>query len=166
MKSAGFLRKLQCFFTIFLQDHIWAMEMQYIKPSNATSASKIEWVQYNAALVITEAIWGSSREKLYQELGLEHLHHRRWMKHLCLLYKFLSNKIRKFHLIPPISHPFRNLDSIITFPWSNVHFKNSFFPCLINDWNKLDPKIRNFYSYKLHQTVRKQNLQYSRPGRY
>ena len=42
MKRAGFLRKLQCFFTIFSQDHIWAMEMQYIKPSNATSASKIE----------------------------------------------------------------------------------------------------------------------------
>ena len=33
----------------------------------------IESVQYNAALAITGAIHGSSREKLYQELGFERL---------------------------------------------------------------------------------------------
>ena len=33
-------------------------------------SSKIESVQYNAPLVITEAIRGTSEEKLYQELGL------------------------------------------------------------------------------------------------
>ena len=31
----------------------------------------METIQYNAALAITGAIRGSSREKLYQELGLE-----------------------------------------------------------------------------------------------
>ena len=31
----------------------------------------MESIQYNAALAITGAIRGSSREKLYQELGLE-----------------------------------------------------------------------------------------------
>ena len=38
----------------------------------------IESVQYNAALAITGAIRGSSREKLYQELGFESLRDRRW----------------------------------------------------------------------------------------
>ena len=33
----------------------------------------MESVQYNAALAITGAIRGTSREKLYQELGLESL---------------------------------------------------------------------------------------------
>ena len=42
---------------------------------------KIESVQYNVALAITGAIKGSSREKLYQELGLEYLYRKR----LCLL---------------------------------------------------------------------------------
>ena len=37
-----------------------------------------ESVQHNAALAITGAIPGSSRVKLYQELGLESLHDRRW----------------------------------------------------------------------------------------
>ena len=34
---------------------------------------KLESIQYNAALAITGAIRGSSREKPYQELGLESL---------------------------------------------------------------------------------------------
>ena len=33
----------------------------------------METIQYNAALAITGAIRGSSREKLYQELGFETL---------------------------------------------------------------------------------------------
>ena len=32
---------------------------------------KLELIQFNAALAITGAIRGTSREKLYQELGLE-----------------------------------------------------------------------------------------------
>ena len=36
-------------------------------------SDKIESVHYNAALAITSAIKGTSREKLYQELGLESL---------------------------------------------------------------------------------------------
>ena len=42
----------------------------------------IELFQYNAALAITEAIKGSSHEKLHQELGLEYLYQRRWVKRL------------------------------------------------------------------------------------
>ena len=51
----------------------------------------IESVQYNAALAITSTIRGSSREKLYQELGLESLHDRRWYRKLCFYYKIAHN---------------------------------------------------------------------------
>ena len=76
----------------------------YDQPSNSTFSSKFESVQYNVALVITGAIRGSSREKLLQELGLDHLHHRRWMKRLCVLYEFLSNiSVKQFlHLDTPL----------------------------------------------------------------
>ena len=57
----------------------------YDQQSNEIFSSKIESVQYNSATAITGSIRGSSREKLYRELGLEYLHHRRWMRHLCLL---------------------------------------------------------------------------------
>ena len=39
---------------------------------------KMEPIQYNAALAITGAIRGFSREKLYQQLDLETLQERRW----------------------------------------------------------------------------------------
>ena len=51
----------------------------------------IESVQYNAALAITGAIHGSSRDKLYQELGFESLHDRRWFRKLCFYYKIRHN---------------------------------------------------------------------------
>ena len=35
--------------------------------------TKIEHIQYNAALTVTSAIKGTSQTKLYKELGLEYL---------------------------------------------------------------------------------------------
>ena len=52
---------------------------------------KMETIQYNAALAVTGAIRGSSREKLYQELGLETLQQRRWYRKLCCFYKILKS---------------------------------------------------------------------------
>ena len=45
--------------------------------------STMHGFQYNACLAITEAICGSSSEKLYQELGFEYLEQRRWYRKLC-----------------------------------------------------------------------------------
>ena len=42
----------------------------YDQPKNESFCEKLESVQYKAALVITGAIQGTSREKIYQELGL------------------------------------------------------------------------------------------------
>ena len=53
---------------------------------------KIESFQYNEALAITSAIKGSSKEKLYQELGFGSLKERQWMRKLCYLYKIMSSK--------------------------------------------------------------------------
>ena len=44
---------------------------------NTLFHSNIESIQYNAALAITGAIRGTSREKLYQELGFKSLQQRR-----------------------------------------------------------------------------------------
>ena len=51
-----------------------------------------ESIQYNACLAITGAIRGTSREKFYQELGLESLRLRRWYRKLCLFYKDFKNE--------------------------------------------------------------------------
>ena len=52
----------------------------YDKAYNESNKSKLENFQYNAVLAITCAIKGSSREKLYQELGLESFTIRRWYR--------------------------------------------------------------------------------------
>ena len=49
----------------------------YDQPQNESFCDKIESVHYKAALAITGAIQGTSREKNYQELGLEPLKSRR-----------------------------------------------------------------------------------------
>ena len=51
----------------------------YDQPNNSTGSDKIEFVQYNAVSAITVVVWEASREKLYQELGLESLKNRRWL---------------------------------------------------------------------------------------
>ena len=47
--------------------------MLYDKPNNENFQNKLEKVQYRACLAITGAIQGTSRTKLYDELGLHSL---------------------------------------------------------------------------------------------
>ena len=42
-------------------------------------------------LAIGGVIRGTSREKLYQEIGIESLEDRRWLRRLCLFYKITNN---------------------------------------------------------------------------
>ena len=65
-------------------------DILYDKAFNESFHQKIESIQYNAWLAITGAIRGSSREKIYQELGLESLQHRRWYRKLCRFYKYIT----------------------------------------------------------------------------
>ena len=51
-----------------------------------------EKVQYQAAIAITGAWQGSSRSKLYEELGWESLSDRRWCRRILQVYKIVNNK--------------------------------------------------------------------------
>ena len=69
----------------YIRPHLDYGDVIYDQPHNDSFCRMIESVQYNAALAITGAIKGSSRERLYQELGLESLSDRRWSSFLILL---------------------------------------------------------------------------------
>ena len=75
-KSIGLLRKLKPT-APFIRPHLDNGDVIFDQPSNASSSSKIESVQYNTALAIKEVIKGSSRDKLYHELGPEFLQQRK-----------------------------------------------------------------------------------------
>ena len=53
-------------------------------------------MQYKAALAITGAIQGTSRDKIYQELGLKSLKSRRWYKRLSLMFKIMKEEALKY----------------------------------------------------------------------
>ena len=68
------LRKsLVTIYKAFLRPLIDYGDIIYDQPQNESFCEKIESVQYKATLAITGAIQGTSRDKIYQELGLESL---------------------------------------------------------------------------------------------
>ena len=115
----------------FIRPHLDYGDVIYDQPHNDTLCRMIESVQYNAALAITGAIKGSSREWLYQELGLESLSDRRWYRRLVYFFNiaYCNSPIYLYSLLPakqrsydPIrSNLFRNFTSRTTF------FKKLFF---------------------------------------
>ena len=93
-KTIGLLHKLQnilphepllTIYKSLVRPHLDYGDVIYDQHYNSFH-QKIESMQYNAALAITGAIRGSSREKLYQELGLESLKQQGWFRKLCYFF--------------------------------------------------------------------------------
>ena len=81
----------------------------YDQPHKESVCEKVESVQYKVALAITCAIQGTSREKNYQELGLESLRARRWYKRLSCMFKIRKEEAPNYliNLIPKIQQTTR-----------------------------------------------------------
>ena len=135
----------------FIRPHLDYGDIVYDQPSNDAFSNKLETVRYNAALAIMRAVKGTSREKLYQELGLEYLHQRRWMRRFCLFYKVVSTKLTAFiyDTIPPVSQSQRHPNTFNSISCRTEYFKNSFLPYVIGEWNKLNPEIQRCGSYNI-----------------
>ena len=74
----------------------------YDQPNSQSFSNKLESIQYNAALAINGVIRGTSKTKLYKELGLEYLKCRRWFRSLCILYKIKTCNISPYMAqLPP-----------------------------------------------------------------
>ena len=79
-RTIGLMRKLQSvlpritlvtIYKAFVRTHMDYGDILYDQAFNNAFHDRLESIQYNACLAITGAIRGLSREKLYQELGLE-----------------------------------------------------------------------------------------------
>ena len=129
----------------FIRSYLDFAGVIYDQPNNKTFCDKIESIQYNAALAMTGAIRGTSRDKLYKELGLQYLSSRKWFKRLTLFHKILQNKSPTYlYNIIPKRQVFINLRNQNRIPqiFSRTdYFQNSFYPSCINEWNKLNPEI-------------------------
>ena len=108
---------------------------------------KVESTQYEAARIVTGAWKGTSRDKLYANLGWESLNDRRIMRKLLIFYethetkfpRYLYNALRdREHTLGSRLY---NKKLLISIP-SNNPYRSSFFPSNISDWNKLDVTIK------------------------
>lgn len=107
-----------------IQPQLDCWDIVFDQSYKEASHKNFECIQYNACLVITVAIWGTSRQKLYQELGLESLKDRCW-------FKKIVNSIRFSKRIPLITftHITRNPAKIPLI--NNKHqFVKSSFPSM------------------------------------
>ena len=162
-KTIALLRKLQNILprgpllTIhksFIRPHLDYGDVIYDQHYNNSFHQKLESIQYNAALVLTGAISGSSGEKLRQELRSKSLQQRQWFGKLCYFFKITKNLSTKylFDKILTTRTAYRtrnNIDNIPRFNVKRTFFKNSFFLSTAMEWNNLDKSIRTSESFAL-----------------
>ena len=115
----------------------------------------MEKVQYRACLSTTGVIQRTSRERLYNELGLHALVKRRWRSKL-VFYKtanrLLPDVFDSYLDFPSQENYLLRLSSasiIRPLPTRTESFKGTFFPYCINEWNKLKVGIRNAKSINI-----------------
>ena len=123
---------------------------------NASFHEKQESIQYNASLILNGAIRGTSKEKNYQELDLESLQIYRWYRKLYLYYKIYKNHSPSYlnNIIPTTNmhYTFINSNKVPYFKTKHKFFKNSFFPSVVIEWNKLDPSLRRWDSHNVFKS--------------
>ena len=125
-------------------------------------------VQYNAVLIITGAFKGTSRDKIYQELGLESLADRRWTRKLIFFHKIILGLLPSYlkdYLIPCDNlRTYLTRSStqkrIKTFPARTKTFESSFFPYCAEAWGNLSEELRNINSIN---TFKSSILNFVRP---
>ena len=143
-------KSLLTIYKSFVRPNLDYTDIIYDKPFNESFKRKIEMVQYKAALMITGAIKGTSRDRLYQELDLESLEDRRWPRRLFFFHKIILG------LLPSYLHTYhKTVSEGVYLTRSTTQnkikpilariklFENSFFLYCIKEWSKLNDKIRN-----------------------
>ena len=114
----------------------------------------LERTQYQAALAVSGAWKGTSRTKIYDELGWETLDHRRMFRRLTQFFKIMTGLTPEYLRIPiPSLHGhlfgYRLTNVLKTFFCKNDRYRDSFFPDSVILWNLLGPEMRGAESLSI-----------------
>ena len=100
--------------------------------------------------MITGAIQETSRQKIYDELGLHTLIERRCRSKLTFFYKIVNGLLPEYRYLylefpSQENYPLRSTSNTRTnpIPSRSKPFRKTFFPYCINEWNNLKPEVRN-----------------------
>ena len=120
----------------------------------------LEFVQYEAAKIVTGAMKGTSRRSLLHEIGWEDLKTRRSIHKLKFYFKIVNNLTPNYlrELLPSqvserAHYSFRSCSDYTLFPARTERFKNSFFPSATKAWNNIDITVRSFESVTSFQNA-------------
>ena len=97
----GVIRYLSKYVSRDVLDQMYKL---YVRPHFDYGDITLESTQYTAALAVSGAWRGTSRQKLYDELGWENLYHGRWYRRIMTHFYRLHNTINRpyiYNLIPP-----------------------------------------------------------------
>ena len=105
----------------------------------------LECVQYQAGLAVTGAWKGTSRIKLYEELGWESLSDRRTSRRILQLHKIVNNKTPQYlrDKLPPNRSVLIHLPNVFSdLRCCTDRYRNSFFlmSILLTEWGQ--PKTK------------------------
>ena len=127
--------------------------------SLSTLMQEVERIQYQAGLVVSGTWKGTSRTKVYEELGWESLSDRRRIRRVLLLHKIVNNCSPQYLKDKLPAHRLQNdgTRSLLFIsparPNSTKRFKGSFFPDAISSWNSIIPIFQlmpSFTELKTH----------------
>ena len=125
---------------------------------------KLESLQYQAGLAVTGMWKGTNRDKVYEQLGWESLHLRRWFRRLTVFYKIMTGLTPKY-LYDPVPPPRTHLygtsctNDLHPMRCKTQRFQNSFYPDAVKCWNNIGPEIRklntlNSFKAKLNGIIK------------
>ena len=122
----------------------------YVGISLHSLMEKVESIQYQSALAVTGSWKGSSRAKLYDELGWESLSDRRMSRRVLQIHKIVAHNTPTYlrQKLPPGR---RNL-IFLPYIFQNIRcrtgrYKNSFFPDSISIWNEIICDFEHFPTF-------------------
>ena len=111
------------------------------------ATKRLEQTQYSAALAVTGAWRGTSRQRLFGELGWESLYQRRWYRRMC--HFFNLKKTRRpaylFDEIPAERNVSYNLRRQREYQPTGrtARFASTYFQNVLFEWNLLDQTIKD-----------------------
>ena len=121
---------LELTYKMYVRPHLDYGDVIYHN-QHSISMELLEKIQYQAGLIITNCWKGTSRVKLYKELGWESLSQRRAGRRFALYHKILNNRTPSY--LKNHIHPFT--------PRTD-RFKNSFFPFCAENWPSIPDELK------------------------
>ena len=125
-----------------------------------TQMKEVENIQYQAALAITGSWQGSSRTKLYEELGWETLSDRRNCRRILQIHKIVNDKTPSYLKNKLPARTALNAATFRKIYCRTDRYMNGFFPDATSSWNIV---IKNFPHMPSFTALRKHLFSLFRP---